>query len=75
MERLLTDLARCIWCRKPFRAKVIGAHPKKFCSSTCKDRFHTALRQWAQEAMAAGQLSVSDLKTAQASCTTRRETD
>ncbi len=64
---------RCLWCAGPFPAKSVGAHQKKFCSVPCKNRYHTALRQWAQQAVALGQLSVTDLKAVQASCTTSEQ--
>ena len=60
----------CPWCGRQFPARVVGAHSKKFCSSICKNRFHTALRRYGQQALAAGRLSVDDLKAAPASCTT-----
>ncbi len=62
---------RCLWCARPFTFRKVGAHAKKFCSVPCKNRYHTALRQWAQQAIALGRLSVTDLKAVQASCTTR----
>ena len=64
---------RCRWCARPFTVRKVGAHAKKFCSVPCKNHYHTALRQWAQQAVALGQLSVTDLKAVQASCTTHGE--
>ena len=55
-------MSRCLWCERPFQAKEVGAHRKKFCSSICKNRFHTAVRKWGQQALAAGRLSLDDLK-------------
>ena len=67
----MTVTAQCEWCDKPFDCRKIGAHRKRFCSATCKDRYHTASRMWVQRAIALGQLSVADLKALQPSCTTR----
>ncbi len=64
---------RCLWCAGPFPARVVGAHAKKFCSVPCKNRYHSAARRWVQQAIALGQLSVTDLKAVQASCTTHGE--
>ena len=64
---------RCLWCGRPFTFRKVGAQAKKFCSVPCKNRYNTALRQWAQQAVALGQLSVTDLKAVQASCTTHGE--
>ena len=60
----------CPWCGRRFEPKTVGAHRKRFCSATCKDRYHAALRKWAERAVANGQLSVADLKSTQSSCTT-----
>ena len=67
----MTDLVNCLWCGLPFAAKVVGAHRKKFCSPSCNTRYHSASRQWVQQAFAARLLSVEDLKAAQSSCTTQ----
>ncbi len=50
----------CLWCGRPFTLRK-------------KNLYHTALRQWAQQAVGLGQLSVTDLKAVQASCTTHGE--
>ena len=63
-------MSQCQWCERPFQARKIGAHDKVFCCSRCKDAYHTALRRWGQQALAAGRLSVDDLKAPAASCTT-----
>ena len=69
----MPDMVPCFWCAKLFAAKKVGGHWKRFCSLTCKNRYHTALRQWAQQAIVLGQLSVADLKAVQASCTAHGE--
>lgn len=57
-------VAVCPWCGQPFEVKSIGAHRKRFCSPACKGRYHTALRRWAQKALAEGELSLEDLRSA-----------
>ncbi len=67
----MTITANCEWCDGLFEPRQIGAHRKRFCSAKCKDRYHTALRMWAQRAIAMGQLSIADLKAFHSSYTTR----
>ncbi len=63
----------CLWCNRPFEAKTVGAHAKKFCQTSCKNRFHRAARLWAEQAIANGKLSVVDIRASQASYTTRED--
>ena len=64
-------IRNCLWCDEEFEAKTLGAHRKRFCTPRCKNRFNSALRRWGRRALAAGDLSVADLKAGRASCTTR----
>ncbi len=61
----------CPWCDKPFKARKVGGHRKRFCSPSCKNGFHRALRKWAQWAIDNGQVTVTELKACVPSCTTR----
>ncbi len=61
----------CLWCSRQFAAKTIGAHAKRFCRPACKNQFYRATRLWAEQAIAKGKLSVTDIRTSQASYTTR----
>ncbi len=54
--------ASCLWCDTEFSPKRVGAHSKRFCSSTCKNAYHTALRKWAQRAADHGEVTVNELK-------------
>ena len=60
----------CFWCTKAFPKRQTGGHRKIFCSASCKQRYHTALRRWAQSAIDSGRISIMDLKSATSSCTT-----
>jgi hypothetical protein len=60
----------CPWCDRPFEALTIGAHRKRFCSSPCRNAYHTALRKWAQREADQGAVTVADLKAVCWSCTT-----
>ena len=66
----MTTAPNCTWCAKPFAPRKIGAHEKKFCSPDCRQRYHAALHLWAQRALAGGEVSIADLRAAQASYTT-----
>ena len=43
----------CLWCGHPFRARRTGS-PKRFCSAAHRIEFWSALRRWAERAVAAG---------------------
>jgi len=58
----MTATAECFWCDKPFEPKKFGAHQRRFCSASCKNAYHTALRKSAQQALADGRITVTDLK-------------
>ena len=62
MATPITVTTACPWCDKPFMSKTIGAHRKRFCSSTYKDAYHTALRKWAQRAVEGDGVTITDLK-------------
>ena len=54
-------LPSCQWCEGPFRARR-GGSPQRFCSSKCRSAFWTALRRWAERAVAAGVLSLDQIR-------------
>ncbi len=58
----MTTTVECPWCETTFEPRTVGAHRKRFCSSTCKDAYHTALRKWAQRAAEHGEVTVNELK-------------
>ena len=58
----MTDKLACPWCGAPFEPRTVGAHRKRFCSTRCKNAYHTALRKSAQQALADGRITVTDLK-------------
>ncbi len=72
IELLREEINRvCEWCGTLFPAKTVGAHPKRFCCDACKGTYHTALRRWAQREVDEGRITITDLKAAVSSCTTR----
>ena len=60
---------RCLWCGRPFRVRR-GGSPQRFCSAAHRMAFWSALRRWAERAVAAGMLTVADINNgATAACT------
>ncbi len=66
----MTDKPECLWCEIAFESRTVGAHRKMFCSSACRNAYHSALRQWAQRAVEHGEVTVNELKDIYSSCTT-----
>ena len=63
----------CLWCGHPYRARR-GGSPQRFCRTRCRITFWSALRQWDERAIAAGTLTVIDLRNgATAACTLQGE--
>ena len=53
----------CPWCDRLFRARQTGGREQRFCRPSCRLAFHAAARAWALDAIAAGVLSIGDIKT------------
>jgi hypothetical protein len=64
----------CRWCGRAFIERR-GGSPQVFCRSGCRTAFHTAGRRWAERAVAAGVLTVAELRDIPAEACTldRRE--
>ena len=59
----------CLWCGRPFSARR-GGSPKRFCSASHRMAFWSALRRWAERAVAAGALTVDHIRNSDpAACT------
>jgi hypothetical protein len=59
----------CQWCDEPFRARR-GGSPQRFCGARCRSAFWTALRRWGERAVAAGILTIDDIRSGDpAACT------
>jgi len=60
----------CQWCAKPFQARRGGGSPRRFCCTKCRTAFWSALRRWGEHAIAAGVLTVVDIRNGDpAACT------
>jgi hypothetical protein len=55
------DEAVCDWCGRPYRVRR-GGSPQRFCGAACRSAFHTAARRWAERAVAAGWLTLAELR-------------
>jgi hypothetical protein len=53
--------ATCLWCEKPFKLRR-GGSPLRFCGSKCRATFWSALRRWGERAVAAGILTIADIR-------------
>jgi hypothetical protein len=51
----------CQWCEKPFRARR-GGSPQRFCGARCRMMFWSALRRWGERAVAAGMLTIAEVR-------------
>ena len=58
----MSDAARCPWCDRPFQARRDGGKRQVFCRTACRRAFHAAARTWVLAGLAAGQISISDVK-------------
>jgi hypothetical protein len=61
----------CLWCGRSFPARR-GGSPQRFCCAAHRLAFWSALRRWAERAVAAGVLTVADVRNgATPACTLR----
>ena len=51
----------CLWCDTAFE-RCQGGSPQRFCTSKCREEFHSAGRRYAEHAVLSGQLTVADLR-------------
>jgi hypothetical protein len=52
----------CVWCGRPLSARR-GGSPKRFCSAAHRIAFWSALRRWAERAVAAGALTIANIRS------------
>jgi hypothetical protein len=52
----------CVWCERLFRPRKNGGRSQRFCRPSCRRAFHAAARTWALDELAAGRVTVADLK-------------
>jgi hypothetical protein len=52
---------KCLWCNNRFTPRR-GGSPQRFCSAKHRSMFWSALRRWGERAVAAGILTVADIR-------------
>jgi hypothetical protein len=66
----------CQWCERPFRARHGGGSPQRFCGPKCRTKFWSSLRRWGEQAIAAGTLTIADVKNGVvAACTPPQDSE
>ncbi len=60
----MTELAHCPWCGTQFTPRTSGGKAQRFCSPLCRRHMERALRAWAQDQLAKGQVTMADLQHA-----------
>ena len=65
----MSENATCLWCDRAFLPRRGGSR-QQFCSARHRAEFHSAARRFAERAVAAGILTVADIRNgAPAACT------
>ena len=59
---MTTTPSTCPWCGARFDRRATGGKPQQFCSEACRRALDALGRAWIATALAAGQLSVEDLR-------------
>ncbi len=55
--------AACLWCSSPYTARRgHGGPDQRFCSSDCRMAMHRAARRWTMAEVAAGRVTVAELR-------------
>ena len=57
----MSKLERCPWCGEEFEAVKIGGNEKRYCSTTCKNELHQAIRQVTLEQIENGEVKVDEI--------------
>jgi hypothetical protein len=61
--------AKCSWCGQDLQPRR-GGSPQRFCSAKHRSLFWSALRRWGERAVAAGILTVVDIRNGDATACT-----
>jgi hypothetical protein len=51
----------CDWCETPYRARHSGRE-QRFCGERCRRAFHSAVRRWTLGELAAGRLTLANIR-------------
>jgi len=63
--------SRCLWCGRTFTPRR-GGSPQRFCCAAHRTAFWSALRRWSERAVAAGALTIDQIRNADLTACTLR---
>jgi len=52
----------CAWCSRSFAPRRTGGRRQRFCSERCRRANEKAMREWAQGELAAGRVTIAEIK-------------
>jgi len=58
------SVTKCLWCGRAFTPRTTGGKAQRFCRPACRRNLDAAGRRWVAEALAAGNLTIPDLRNA-----------
>ena len=58
------SVTKCLWCGRAFTLRATGGKAQRFCRPACRRVFDAAGRRWVAGALAAGALTIPDLRNA-----------
>jgi len=58
------SVTKCLWCGRAFTPRATGRKAQRFCRPACRRAFDAAGRRWVAGAIAAGALTIPDLRNA-----------
>lgn len=53
---------RCLWCEGELAPRRRRGSERRFCTPSCRSKFHSAARRWAEDQVAAGKVGVRRLR-------------
>ncbi len=59
-------MTACLWCKQFFAPRMSGGKRQRFCQPLCRRAYETAARRYVDWAIAAGTVSIADLKASPA---------
>lgn len=59
----------CDWCGKSFAGKTRGAHAKRFCLDSCRNKFNHACRKYGRAEFEAERVTIEQLRQLYSPCT------
>jgi hypothetical protein len=54
----------CVWCGKDFCKRTNGGKEQMFCVQACREEWHRAKRDYLEDKLASGVITVEEIKSA-----------